>query len=250
MSKGSQPGRGVRFLLFLAGLLLLPLLYALARAVGDLLPALFLDRPPWVAPEAIALFAGFAAWSLLSVFLPPATRVYVFGHELTHAAWGLLTGSKVGRMRVGDDGGFVELSNPGIFTTLAPYFVPFYLVVLLLLRLLAGLFADMRPYALWWLFAMGLAYGFHVLYTIKSLIQHQPDIRVYGRLVSYVVILLANTLIFGYGFVAVTSATIPAYHGAIIQRTGEAYSAVWRTADGAFTRGSQRIMRKRKSTGV
>lgn len=228
MAGSSQPGRGRRFFLFLVALLLLPLLYALARALVDVLPALFIGHPPWIAPEAIFLFAGFFAWIVLSMVLPPAVRVYVFGHELTHAVWGVLTGSKIGRMRIGDDGGFVELSNPGLFTTLAPYFVPFYLVVLLLLRLLLGLFLDMAPYSLWWLFAMGLAYGFHILYTLKSLAQKQPDIRVYGHLVSYMVILLANILLFGYGFVAVTSATLPEYHHAIFRRSCESYTAVWR----------------------
>ena len=243
MASGSQPGRGRRFFLFLVGLLLLPLLYALARALLDVLPALFIDKSPWIALEAIALAAGFFAWIVLSLFLPPSIRVYVFGHEMTHAIWGLLTGSKIGRMRVGDNGGFVELSNPGLFTTLAPYFVPFYLVVLLLLRLLCGLFLDMAPYSLWWLFAMGLAYGFHILYTVKSLAQKQPDIRVYGRFASYVIILLANLLLFGYGFVAVTSATFPKYHQAMFSRTCETYAEVWR----ATTRASLRAFKWARS---
>ncbi len=230
MAKSSQPGRGRRFFLFLVALLLLPLLYALAKALIDVLPALFIEHAPWIAPEAISLSAGFVAWLVLSLVIPPAIRVYVFGHEMTHAIWGLLTGSKIGRMRVGDDGGFVELSNPGLFTTLAPYFVPFYLVVLLLLHLLLGLFFDMAPYSLWWLFAMGLAYGFHILYTLKSLAQKQPDIRVYGHLISYVVILLANVLLFGYGLVAITSATVSEYHRAIFRRSCKSYTTVWQKA--------------------
>ncbi len=227
-------GRLKRFLLFLVGAALLPAVAAAGRAVFDLVPALFTQSPPFVAPEPLAFAAGYILWTLLFFFLPPAVRMYVWGHELTHAAWGLLTGSKVGKIKVGDDGGYVNLTNPGIFTTLAPYFVPFYLVVVLVLRLLCGLFWDMGPYAPAWLGLMGMAYGFHVTYTVRSLTERQPDIREFGHLISYSIILLINVLVFGYGFVALTNASLPEYHGALAERAAWAYSATWRTAVAGF----------------
>ena len=131
----------------------------------------------------------------------------------------------------------MNLTNPGLFTTLAPYFVPFYLVVVLLLRLLAGLFWDMAPFAPWWLGLMGMAYGFHVTYTVRSLAQRQPDIRAFGRVISYVLILLINLLVFGYGLVALTPASFPNYHGALAGRTVQAYSATGRF----IAHGAQRL---------
>ena len=219
-------GRLKRFLLFLLGVALIPAIGAAFLAVGDLLPSLFKSSLPFIAPEPLAFAAGYALWILLFLFLPPSVKMYVWGHELTHAMWGLMTGSKVGKIKVTDKGGYVNLTNPGIFTTLAPYFVPFYLVVILLLRLLAGLFLDMGPYALWWLGLFGMAYGFHITYTVRSLTEHQPDIREFGRVISYALILLINVLVFGYGIVAITNATLPEYHGALIRRCEQAYELV------------------------
>ena len=219
-------GRLKRFLLFLLGVALIPAICAAVLAVGDLLPALFKSSPPFIAPEPLAFAAGYALWILLFLFLPPSVKMYVWGHELTHAMWGLMTGSKVGKIKVTDKGGYVNLTNPGIFTTLAPYFVPFYLVVILLLRLLAGLVLDMEPYALWWLGLFGMAYGFHVTYTVRSLTEHQPDIREFGRVISYALILLINVLVFGYGIVAITGASLPEYHGALVRRGEQAYELV------------------------
>ena len=215
-----------RFLLFLIGVTLIPAICAAVLAVYDLFPTLLTSSLPFIAPEPLAFAAGYAIWTILFLFLPPAIKMYVWGHELTHALWGLMTGSKVGKIKVSDKGGYVNLTNPGIFTTLAPYFVPFYLVVVLLLRLVIGLFFDMEPYALWWLVLFGMAYGFHLTYTVRSLTERQPDIKEFGHVISYVLILLINVLVFGDGIVAVTSASLPQYHGALLQRSTQAYSFV------------------------
>ena len=212
-----------RFLLFLLGLLLIPLVLAVFLAIGDLLPSLFLSEFPWLSGDFLALFAGYAVWTVLFLLAPPSMKVYVLGHELTHALWGLMTFSRVGRLRVRENGGSVGVSDPGFFTTLAPYFIPFYLVVLLVLRLLLGMFIDMSGYERIWLFLIGSAYGFHVTYTVKSLSERQPDIHVYGRVVSYVAILLINLLLLGYGLVAVTPATLPSYHQHLAIRSFSAY---------------------------
>ena len=233
MPDPENQGRLKRFLLFLVGAALLPAIVAAARAVCDLVPALFVQSAPFVAPEPLAFAAGCALWTLLFFFLPPSVKMYVWGHELTHAIWGLLTGSKVGKIKVGEDGGYVNLTNPGIFTTLAPYFVPFYLVVVLLLRLVCGLFWNMGPYSLVWLALMGMAYGFHVTYTVRSLTERQPDIREFGHLVSYALILLINILVFGYGLVAITHASLPEYHGALVDRAIQSYSATGHAISGA-----------------
>ena len=223
-----------RFLLFVLGVALFPAIVAAVRAVGDLVPALFLASPPFIAPGPLAFVGGYALWTALFFVLPPSVTMYVWGHELTHAIWGLLTGSKVGKIKVGENGGYVNLTNPGIFTTLAPYFVPFYLVVVLLLRLLAGLFWDMQPFAPFWLGLMGMAYGFHVTYTIRSLMERQPDIREFGHVISYALILLINVLVFGYGLVALTPASLPEFHGALVERGVQAYARVGAEGARAF----------------
>lgn len=219
-------GRIKRFLLFLCGLIILPAIAGSARAVYDMVPAAFSSEPPFVAPAPLALIIGYVVWTLIFFFLPPSIKMYIWGHELTHAIWGLLTGSKVGKIKVSERGGYVNLTNPGIFTTLAPYFVPFYMLVVLLLRWIAGLFVDMGPYSLCWLVLIGAAYGFHVTYTIRSLAEHQPDIKEFGHLISYAIILLFNILIFGYGIVAVTDASFSGFHASLADRNHASYARV------------------------
>ena len=226
MPDPENSGRLKRFLLFLVGVALIPAICAAVLAVRDQFPALLIPSPPFIASEPLAFAVGYAVWTILFFFLPPAIKMYVWGHELTHALWGLMTGSKVGKIKVGDKGGYVNLTNPGIFTTLAPYFVPFYLVIIVILRLTIGLIWDMEPYAIWWLGLFGMAYGFHVTYTIRSLMERQPDISEFGHVISYVLILLINVIVFGYGIVAVTSASLPQYHGALLERGAQSYAFV------------------------
>lgn len=226
MADSARRGGITRFALLLLGLAMAPANCALALAAYDLAPAILVRTPPFVAPEPLSLIAGYALSTILFLVFPPWVRMYVLGHELTHAIWGLLTGSKVGRIKVGSNGGYVQLSDPGVFTTLAPYFVPFYMAVVLLLRLIIGFFADMSPYALHWLFLVGMAYGFHVLYTVRSLMERQPDIREFGRFISYAIILMVNLVVFGYGIVSVTPATAGEYHQAVVRRTTQCYSLV------------------------
>lgn len=218
-NKEQTKGAWTRFFLFLAGIPLLFLIPAAALAVYDIFPALTQTEFPWLTGEPIALLAGYTVWTLVFLLCPPSFSVYVFGHELTHAIWGFLSGSKVGKIKVSGKGGYVMLSNPGLFTTLAPYFVPFYTIVAVLTKLLVSLFSDQSPYAFVWLFAFGATYGFHISYTIKALSVEQSDIREYGFFFSYALIILLNTLVVGTGLSCMTSVRPSDYFAALATRT-------------------------------
>ncbi len=221
-----------RPLLFLTGILLLPLCWGVARALVGLFPHAVENHPPWIAPSILALCAGYGCWTLVYLCLSPSIRLYIWGHELTHAIWGLMTGARVGKIRVTKNGGSVPLSQAGLFTTLAPYFVPFYTLVVLLLRLLLGLVIDMAPWELAWLFLIGLTWSHHATYTLRSLLQHQPDIEMYGRLFSLTVIAAFNLLLLGYIIVGASNATLPVYHQDLAAQTVKAYgTAVQATVD-------------------
>ncbi len=217
-----------RALRFLAGLLLLPLCWAVARATLDLSAAVLASRPPWTSPDLPALLAGYFGWVLLFALLSPPARAYVWGHELTHAFWGLMTGSRVGGLRVDADGGSVRVSRPGLFTTLAPYLVPFYTLLVLLARLLLGLFLDMRGWAPFWLFLTGLTWGFHLTFTLRALAQRQPDILAYGRLFSCVLIFLGNIAGIGCGLAAATRTPLPRYRERLAARACASYGGAAR----------------------
>ena len=219
-----------RLLLFLTGILLLPLVWGATRALLDLFPFAVVNHPPWIATPILALCAGYGCWTLVYFCMPPSVRLYIWGHELTHALWGLLTGARVGPIRVRSTGGSVSLSDAGVWTTLAPYFVPFYTVIVVLLRLLLGLTIDMTRWEPVWLFLIGLTWSFHFTYTLRSLMQHQPDIQTFGRLFSYSLILLFNLLLLGYLLVAASAAPIATYHARLIEHGLAAYLGAGRMA--------------------
>ena len=100
-----------KFLKLIIGLFLLPLCWSGSRALFFLLTETSAN-----ASSGWALPAGFLVSVLGFFLLPQAFRTYVLGHELSHAIAGLLMGAKVGKMKVGRDGGHVELSKSNFAT--------------------------------------------------------------------------------------------------------------------------------------
>ena len=214
---------------FISGLLLLPFIAAEALAIFGLVPDAFVPDFPFFSGEIVAFMAGMAIWCAISWRIDVNNWFYVFGHELTHAAWATLTFSKVSKISVTSKGGYCLINNPGPLTTLSPYFIPFYVVVLLLIRLLLGIWFDMAPYARWWLGALGFAYAFHVTNTISSLVKvAQPDIRAYGRFFSCVFIVVVNLLILGFGMAAMTATPMREWLGGLANASSRTYGATWR----------------------
>jgi hypothetical protein len=181
----------MRFLRFLIAVILLPFCAAWALALLDLL-RLLSATGDWLSPAFLCLVGGHLCWLALWFLLPHPVRAYVLGHELTHALWGLLFGARVNHLRVSAEGGSVQLSRSNLLITLAPYFFPFYTMLLLLARWIVSFFVSPVPWPNVWLFFVGLTWSFHICFTIESLTIEQPDVKEYGRLFSYVIIFLSN----------------------------------------------------------
>ncbi|HOW96620.1 MAG TPA: hypothetical protein PK634_02405, partial [Kiritimatiellia bacterium] len=115
---------------------------------------------------------------------------------------------RVSRFRVGARGGSVTLSKSNFLITLAPYFFPLYTILVIALHGLLALFYDLRAYEPLWLGFVGLTWSFHLTFTVTTLRQRQPDIRIHGRLFSYALIYLLNLLGVGLGIVAVAAPTL------------------------------------------
>lgn len=197
-----------QLLQFLTGLLLLPLCAALTMTFWRAL--LILAQSPERLPmlSAFAAVAGIAIWAIIWLFLPPLTRTYILGHELTHALWSLLFGGRASGLRVSARGGSVRVSKNNIWITLAPYFFPLYTFAVALTGLaLAWLFPALHPYAPILLFWIGLTWSFHLTFTVRFLAYHQPDIREHGRLLSYTLIYSINLLSITAALVAIGSWT-------------------------------------------
>ena len=213
----------LRFLLAGAAL---PLAWGVTRSLVDVMGEIPAEGGAVVPLGVVAVIAGLVAQLAVWKFLPLPVRAYVLGHELTHALWGLLFGARVSKLRVGTSGGSVTLSKSNVWITLAPYFFPFYTVVVALIALAVRCFVSPLPMPGVWLFAVGFTWCFHCCFTIRSLLQHQPDIEEYGRLFSYVLIWIFNVI--GVAVWIVCTAGIPwtAFVRSLLSRAAGAYLAV------------------------
>ena len=212
-----------RFFRLVAGLALIPLCVAMTLALLDLLRGL---AGGLFSPEVLWLGIGYTLWLVLWFVMPQPARAYVMAHELTHALWALLFGARIRKMKVTAKGGSVSLSKTNLLITLAPYFFPFYTVLVLLLRWLVGCFVQPVPLPYVWLFLVGLTWGFHLCFTVQSLLTRQPDILEYGRILSYAVIYIFNMLGILLWLICTTSISLSAVVAALLVPTAAAYSAV------------------------
>ncbi len=216
-----------KFLKLLIGLIFLPLCWAASRTLFFLLQSLPAETSGWAD---WALPVGFFVSVLGFFLLPQAFRTYVLGHELTHAISGLLMGAKVGKIKVGKEGGHVMLSKSNFIISLAPYFFPFYTGVAIALWYGIGIFCDPSAYTAWWLALIGLTWGFHVTFTVYMLSQRQPDVQENGRLFSYVIIYLANLFFVALWMIALGEPTFKAAAESLSAEILAAYRVVWGVA--------------------
>ncbi|MEI7899300.1 MAG: hypothetical protein WCK89_03545 [bacterium] len=214
-----------RLLRFLTGAALLPLCVSVSLALLETLRSIPASSS-FLSPETSWLLTGYFLWLGMWFFLPQPVRAYVVAHELTHALWGMLFGGRVRNWNISTRGGSVSLSKSNMLITLAPYFFPLYTVIVILLHLLIRWFVNPVPLPLVWLFFVGLTWGFHVTFTVQSLMITQPDILVYGRLFSYVIIYLFNLAGVGLWVVCTTSATFSTFSDALIAHTVNVYASV------------------------
>jgi len=180
-----------KFFLFIIGLLILPLCVAMTWTVLDVLRNAD-SRGSMFSLESGCLALGYGVWILCWFFLPQPVRVYILGHELTHALWAILFGGKAKNLSITPSGGSVKVTKSNVWITLAPYFFPFYTMILIGIFLLVKLFMGSVPYPLVWLFFLGFTWAFHFTFTLQSLLTSQPDIQEYGSLFSYSLIYLLN----------------------------------------------------------
>ena len=123
-------------------------------------------------------------------------RAYIFGHELSHAIAGVLSGAKIKKFKVGQESGSVTLTKDNLWITLAPYMFPMYTLIILGFYYGLSFATDMKPFYSYFLFLMGFSISFHIALTIYILGIEQPDLKVYGKFFSYMVILAVNVLVF------------------------------------------------------
>ena len=217
----------VRFFCFLLAIVLLPSVWGVSCAFLDVFLLIPASADALFSAEMLSAMGGLVAFLAVWVLLPKPVRLYVLGHELTHALWGLAFGARVSNLKVGVKGGSVSLSKTNLWITLAPYFFPFWTIVVVLLALVTRCFVSPLPWPCVWLFAVGFTWCFHVCFTIRSLLQTQPDIQEYGHLFSYVLIWLFNVAGVIVWIACTTEVAWRSVGDSLWGRTFAAYSAVW-----------------------
>ncbi len=171
----------------------------------------------WQTEEFRFFTLGAAAWLAL-YFLAGVrpVRFYVIGHELSHALAILCAGGKIYDYDFGKEGGFVETDKSNTFISLAPYLIPIHAAGIMLVFGASALFFD--PFATFVLqlgghaipfkaarlfhIGLGLAWAFHVTYTIITLRRQQSDLTRNGEFFSIMLITLVNAGLLTLMFVA------------------------------------------------
>ena len=159
---------------------------------------------------------GFVAFVVSALFFHwhRFTVIYVFGHELTHWATAKLFLKKTGRIRVGRLSGSTEIYNTNITITLAPYIIPFYLMVVVGVFGISQLFVYPSP--LWAAYTVsalvGMTYAYHIMLNIFALRQAQSDLELYGKVFSLAFILAGNALFLLLALLIATAQWKDAFH--------------------------------------
>ncbi len=187
-----------KWIKFILAVLLLPVCAGAARALW-----LVIERCGSAATTWVPFLAGAACWVVIFFMLPKPMWIYVLGHELTHALWAWLFGGQVKKMKVRSSGGHVVISKTNFVITLAPYFFPLYVVLVIGGFALGHLMWDWP--LVWFHLLVGAAYAFHVTLTIHVLQTQQSDVTSQGYLFSAVVIFLGNVSVLLFGIPLLTA---------------------------------------------
>lgn len=168
---------------------LLPICIGASSAAFDLVKSSAPALEFWVP-----FGGGVVAWILVFLTLPKPLWLYVVGHELTHALWGLVFGARVKSVRATSKGGQVVLSRSNTLIALAPYFFPFYTALFTLLALGIRWFWPHPWIDPLFHFGLGVTYAFHATLTGWILRIRQTDITGEGYLLSAMIIWLGNLI--------------------------------------------------------
>jgi hypothetical protein len=174
-------------------LFLLPLLIAAVHQLILMLPSL--GKEGWQSWWIYAI--GVGVYILIELIFHKPMWVYVFGHEMTHAISGILSGAKLLKFKATSKGGEVQLSKSNLFVALSPYVIPIYMVMVVGLYALVKIWIKAPEITFGFQFFLGLTLAFHLSLTFMALHRRQPDLKILGYFLSSTLIWLGNALILG-----------------------------------------------------
>lgn len=153
----------------------------------------------------LTILSGAIVWVLIYIFLPEPKWIYVLGHELTHALWSWFSGGRLKEIKVDSSEGHVLITKSNFLTSLAPYFFPLYVVLIIIIFAIGNFFWNLSNYVLLFYFFIGIMYAFHITLTISALKIKQPDIVKEGYIFSAIIIFLGNMSVLLVGISTLTT---------------------------------------------
>ncbi len=185
----------------LVGLFLLPVAGVLTQTLFASFSHAAVKHSFWASEEFWFFTLGAVLW-LLAFFgsiwacgEPRPLRVYVFGHELTHAIWVWIMGGEVIEFEVARHGGYILTDKHNVWIALAPYFYPLYSLAVVVIYGIASVFYDLSTYTPWLFAFIGLTWSFHMTFTVWMIPKGQSDLTQHGTFFSLVIIYLMNLLL-------------------------------------------------------
>ena len=164
-------------------------LYHAAPVVGDV--DFWQSLPVWYALLGALVFAVLKYFHLVDAIL---VFIYVLGHELTHAIAALMCFGKVEALSVDIDGGYVDTDKDNLFVSLAPYFVPLWMLLWLGVFFISNLVVPFETYLQWFYAGFGFWWAFHVYWTLWVIPREQPDLLENGVVISFLIITITNII--------------------------------------------------------
>jgi hypothetical protein len=187
--------------------LLLPMCLITAMAFFSCFQA-SMEAAFWRSSPFWFFMLGMVMWMITFFGMGRPVYLYVWGHEATHALFTYLCLGHVHEFRVTREGGHIVTDKNNLLIALSPYFVPLYALMVAFLFWLAGAYFDLTvahsipiaifPNISWQMlgyWSMGVAWGFHLTFTVWMIVKDQPDLKSNGTIFSLNVIVLANLLL-------------------------------------------------------
>ncbi len=178
-------------------------------------------RMDFLKSEEFIFFSfGGVLWALAYLAGVRLVKAYVFGHEFSHLLTAKMFGGRIFDWKVSAQGGYVETDKSNTWITLAPYLIPFYTLIIMIVFGFIGLALDMQEahsVSIWnwtvhvkptrFLYALvGLTWFFHATYTVKTVIAEQGDLKRNGEFFSMMLIFLINAFLLIALFLAASPA--------------------------------------------
>lgn len=174
---------------------LLPLCWILTAAFFRCFGGYGFQQEFWATEQFRLFMLGALLWAVMFFSLPRPIKLYVFGHELTHAIWVLVMGGRVTEFHVGEDGGHIMTTKSNFWIALAPYFFPVYSIGLIVTFGLLQAFWDLKGLEFVLYFLLGLTWCFHMTFTGWMITKEQSDLTQNGVFFSLTIIYLMNLLL-------------------------------------------------------